>query len=300
MPDVAQSTTCSYEITGRADAPLVVALGGISASKHVTSTPDDPAPGWWNDVVGDGRAVDTTLYRVLGVDYLDGDVGADGRPARIVSTYDQADALAQVLEEFEVERIHTLVGASYGGMVALAFAERYPDRVDQLVIIGASARAHPMSTALRAIQRRIVELGIDTGRAFDALALARALGITTYRSAAHFAERFKVRPRDVEEYLLHHGEKFARRFSPARFLALSFSADLHDIDPGQIRTPALLVAAEGDTIVPREQMVDLADRWGGECRLVDLPTQVGHDAFLAEPTAIGRIIRNALTSSVLV
>ena len=105
---------------------------------------------------------------------------------------------------------------------------------------------------------------------------------------------------DVEDYLLHHGEKFARRFSAARFLALSLSADLHQVDPGQIRTPALLVAAEGDTIVPREQMVDLANRWGGECRLVDLPTQVGHDAFLAEPTVIGRIIRNALTSSVLV
>lgn len=289
MPVVAHSTTCNYALTGRAGAPVVVALGGISATRDVT--------GWWGDVVGDDRYVDTTQFQVLGVDYLDGGVGADGRPARRVTTHDQADAIAQVLDELDVERVHTLVGASYGGMVGLALAERHGERAERLVIISAPAQPHPMSTALRSIQRHIVELGLETGRAHDALVLARELAMTTYRSAAEFAERFDTD--SVESYLLHHGEKFARRFSPARFLALSLSADLHSVDPQRIHTPAVLVSVEGDTIVPPEQMIELDALWDGPCRLVHLPTRTGHDAFLAEPGTIGPVIRNALTSLVL-
>lgn len=297
MPQTAPSTPCSYELTGTtpagAGAPLVVALGGISASKHVA--------GWWGDVVGEHRFVDTTRFQVLGIDYLDGGRGPDGRPARTVTTHDQADALVQALDDIEVARIHTLIGASYGGMVALAFAERHPERVEQLVVIGAPAKPHPMSTALRTLQRRIVELGLETGRSFDAVVLARALAMTTYRAAAEFGQRFDGGSSDaVEAYLLHHGEKFARQFSPERFLALSLSADLHRVNPTHIRTPALFVAAENDTLVPRQQMEDLAREWGGLSELVHLHTQIGHDAFLAEPTKIGGIIRNALNTTVSV
>lgn len=301
MPAVAPNRTCNYELVGPAIAPVVVALGGISATRHVTE--------WWGDVVGEGRFVDTTDLRVLGVDYLDGGDGRDGRPECAVSTHDQADALVATLDALDIERIHSLVGASYGGMVGLAFAERHPERVEQLVIISAPARPHPMSTALRSIQRRIVELGLETGRAFEAMSLARQLAMTTYRSAEEFADRFDGRSVGaaplrltphfaVEHYLRHQGETFAQRFSPARFLALSLSADLHEVDPARIRTPALLVAADGDRIVPREQMLDLADRWGGRCRLVHLATHSGHDAFLAEPAKIGGTIKNALNSTV--
>lgn len=294
MPDFAlESTTCSYELTGPppGEAPLVVALGGISADRHVAT--------WWADVVGAHRFIDTTAFQVLGIDYLDGGVDQDGRPARTVTPHDQADALARVLAELEIERIHTLVGASYGGMVALAFAERYPDLAEQLVVISAPARPHPMATALRAIQRRTVELGLDTGRARDALAIARALGMTTYRSAAEFAKRFDADPFAAESYVIRQGEKFAARFTPARFLALSLSCDLHQVDPARIHTPALLICADGDTNVPREQMVELAELWGGERRLVHVSSLVGHDAFLAEPNGIGGIIQDALNASVL-
>ena len=110
-----------FELIGPSGAPLVVVLGGISASRHVVATEHDPSPGWWETVVGPGRAIDTTRLRVLGVDYLDGGRGSDGRPKRIVSTHDQADAIAAVLDRLSVERAHALIGASYGGMVALAF-----------------------------------------------------------------------------------------------------------------------------------------------------------------------------------
>lgn len=285
MPVVAlDSNSVGHEIVGPADAPVVVALGGISASRRVHQ--------WWAAIVGDGRFIDTTRSRVLGIEWVDGGVAANGRPVRTVSTHDQADHLAATLDALEITAVHALVGASYGGMVGLAFAERYPNRVEQLVIISAPAQPHPLSTALRSIQRHIVELGLDAGREFDAMVLARALAMTTYRSATNFAERFDAS--SVESYLWHQGRKFARRFSAARFLALSHSADTHRVNPELITTPATFVAADGDRIVPREQMVELADRWAGRSRLVPAPSHVGHDAFLAEPEIIGPILRNAL------
>src|SRR5215216_2114086 len=115
-----RSRVARYEIVGPRGAPVVVVLGGISATRHVASSPDDPTPGWWNSIVGRGRAIDTTAYRVLGVDFLDGGRRSDGRPQRIVTTHDQADNVANALDELGVERIHSFVGASYGGMVGLA------------------------------------------------------------------------------------------------------------------------------------------------------------------------------------
>ena len=297
-----------YEFVGPADAPVVVVLGGISATRHVTASDRDPSPGWWDEVVGRGRAVDTNQFRLLGVDFLDGGRRADGRPRRTVTTHDQAAHVARILDELDVHRIHSFVGASYGGMVALAFAERYPDRVAGLVAISAPHEPHPMSTALRALQRRIVELGLETGRTGDALAIARGLAITTYRSTREFGERFDSAPVEcfdndatfpVEAYLRHHGERFAARWSAERFLALSLSGDLHRVDPSAISTPATIVAAEGDAIVPGGQLEELAARLAGPTRLIHVPTTRGHDAFLTEPTAVGDILRIALSTTEL-
>jgi len=300
-PDV--TALPNYELVGAAGAPVVVTLGGISASRHASATATSPEPGWWEPVVGPGRAIDTTQWRVLGLDWLDGGRADDGRPAHIVTTHDQADALAAVLDALGIARAHAVVGASYGGMVALAFAERYPERVDRLVVVSAAHETHPMSTALRAVQRRVVELGLETGRARDALALARALAMTTYRGVKEFAERFDPRPdavdeRDatfpVERYIRHHGEKFAAAWRPERFLALSLSADLHRVDPAAIRVPTTIVAAEGDAIVPAAQTTALAAQLAVPNDVITLATRYGHDAFLTEPAAIGRVLATAL------
>ena len=307
-PSRSSKSVPPYEFTGPPTAPVVVTLGGISAGRHVTSTVGELSAGWWQDIVGSGRAIDTTEYRVVSFDYVDGGSREDGQPATLVSTYDQADALARVLDTLGLDCVHGIVGASYGGMVALAFAERYPNRVERLVVISAPHETHPMSTALRAVQRRIVVLGLETDRAHDALALARALAMTTYRSASEFAQRFASQPDvtteasasfPVENYLLHNGEKFARRWSPSRFLALSLSADLHRVDPERIHTPTVLVSIDGDTIVPSEQMSQLAARLAGPNRLVRLQAATGHDAFLAEPDLIGPILHKSLHTELI-
>ena len=292
-----------FTLVGADDAPVVVVLGGISATRHVVSSPDQA--GWWDGVAGDGRAIDTTRFRVLGVDFVDGGRDATGRPARIVTTHDQALWLTRVLRSAGVDEVHAIVGASYGGMVALAFAERFPARAERLVIFSAAHESAPMSTALRTLQRRIVELGLETGRASEAMAIARGLAMTTYRTATEFAGRFANTPLslsnndarfEVDEYLRDRGDRFAASVPPERFLALSLSTDLHRVDPRRITVPTTLVAAEGDTIVPRAQIEALASGLAAPTTLVDLPTDVGHDAFLVETERVSSIVSSALTN----
>lgn len=289
------SETLDCEIVGPDGAPVVAVLGGISADCHVTSSQDDPAPGWWDAVVGSGKAVDTRRFRVLSMDWAT-------RP--VISTRDQADALALALDVADVPRLHALVGASYGGMVALAFGVTHAARTDRLIVIGAAHESDPMATALRALQRRVIELGRATDRTRDGVILARALAMTTYGTATDLADRFPATPREetpdvvfpVEEYLLKAGERFATRCSAERYLALSLSLDLHRIQPEDVKVPTTVVALLGDRIVPRSQMRELARRLGAPCEVVELLSRSGHDAFLKEPQAISAVLERVLNS----
>jgi len=291
-----------FTLVGPENAPVIVVLGGISATKHVVTSSEQP--GWWSGVAGDGRAIDTTRFRVLGIDFMDAGRDTTGRPRHIVTTHDQALALARILRYRGIGCVDAIVGSSYGGMVGLAFAERFGARVNRLVILSAAHEADPMSTALRTLQRRIVELGLETGRADEAMGIARGVAMTTYRTAAEFAERFAAAPLslsnndarfEVDDYLRDRGSRFASVSTPERFLALSLSADLHRVDPRRITVPTTLVSAEGDTIVPRAQMDALAARLAGPNHLVRLPTRVGHDAFLVETELVSRFVSAALS-----
>ncbi len=292
------------EIVGADGAPVVLVLGGISADRHVVRSADDRRPGWWEGIVGAGRAVDTNCRRVLGVDFADGGRARDGRPASLVTTHDQAARIIDVLDAHGIDRLDAAIGASYGGMVALALAERWPERVGQLVVISAAHEPHPMSVGLRAIQRRIVELGLETGRSDDAMALGRAVAMTTYRTAREFAERFDVVPTcteraaefDVERYLVSAGDRFAARMAPERFLALSLSADLHCVTPESIDVTTTVIAAQGDTLVPPAQMRAMARRLPRVAATHTLRTRFGHDAFLTEQPRLGALLSTILAS----
>ena len=268
---------------------IVAALGGISAHRQVGGV-----EGWWGELAGSGKALDTDRLQLLGIDWLDR--AGNG----VVTTADQADHLARTLDGEGVEALDVLYGSSFGGNVALALAAKYPARVRKLVIIGAAHRSHPMATALRSLQRRVVALGLETGRGREALEIARGIAMTTYRTAEEFAGRFDTRPDPtgsfpVEGYLRHHGTQYATRNTPERFLALSLALDLHDVDPAAISTPTLLIAFEGDAIAPPWQMAELRDRLAGPVELVVLKSIYGHDAFLKESEVYGALLRSALT-----
>jgi homoserine O-acetyltransferase len=285
----------TVEIVGPADAPLIVVLGGISASRHVVRTADNPVPGWWEDFVGPNKTIDTNAFRVLSIDYR-----VPKRPNTTFTTHDQAYALLNALDEAGVERAHGIVGASYGGMVALAFGEIAPDRVERLIVIGAAHESAPLATALRLLQRRIVALGLISGRVDEALVLARGVAMTTYASADEYAERFgsqNDRVRAIGDYLKSAGERFAERCTAQRFLALSEALDSHKVNPEDVRVPTTIIAVHEDQLVPISQARELAQRLGAPCRLVELSSQFGHDTFLNAYELVAPHVTQALSFS---
>jgi homoserine O-acetyltransferase len=287
----------AYETVGPAGAPAVVVLGGISASRHVTATESDPRPGWWQAFVGPAKVIDTNRFRVVGIDYLSG-----GRRDRPLSTRDQALALAAALDRAAIPSVRAIVGASYGGMVALSFGAIAPERVEHLVVIGAAHESAPLATALRMLQRRIVELGIATGRSRDALVIARGLAMTTYASVEEFSSRFgelsgwgaSGRCEAIDAFLAESGETFAARCTPERFLALSQSLDLHTVNPEDVRVPTTLIAVEQDTLVPIAQIRELATRIAAPSRVIELSSRHGHDTFLNNPGLLAPFVASCL------
>jgi homoserine O-acetyltransferase/O-succinyltransferase len=302
----------AWRLVGPANAPVICALGGISANRRVFVT-EDPRQGWWSEVVGPERALDANRFRVLSFDYLGGSAestgptgdltSADPSPFPSISSYDQAELLVRLLNNLGLKSLRAIVGGSYGGMVALAFGERYPERVGHLIVIGAADRTHPMATAWRSVQRRMVRLAAECGRAKDGLQLARALAMSTYRSSEEFAARFDGAPAHdgerfvfpVEQYLFARGSDFAERYKPQAVLCLSESIDLHHVDATRIFVPTTIVAVREDQLVPLADLRGLAARLPA-AKLHEISSIYGHDAFLKESDQLRGIFAAALRS----
>lgn len=286
-----------YLWQGAAGAPTVIVQGGISAGRDVVTV--DGEPGWWQALVGEGRAVDLRCCRVLSIDWL---APSELAGAASISTQDQAQALAALLRFLGVARVAAFIGASYGAMVALAFAALHPQRVERLVLLAGAHRAHPLSTALRSVQRGIVRLGQSSGQLDEALNLARQLAMTTYRGSEEFARRFDgaAEQREdrfhfpVEDYLDRAGRRFVARFDAARFLALSESIDLHRIEPEAVAAPATVIGFPSDRLVPLADLCELQRRLGGPATLEVVESPYGHDGFLKETARLAPILRQAL------
>jgi len=294
----------AWRLVGPANAPIVCALGGISANRRVCVT-ENPREGWWSELVGADRPLCSNRFRILSFDYLGGSGESTGplgdSPFPSISSYDQADVLLRVLNYLGIKSLRTLVGGSYGGMVALAFGERYPERVGQLLIIGAADRAHPMSTAWRSVQRRMVRFAAENGHAKEGLQLARALAMSTYRSSEEFSARFAGGPTrvedkfvfPVEDYLFARGGDYAQRYRPESFLCLSESIDLHRVDAGRVFVPTVAVAVREDQLVPLNDIRAMVARLPSG-RLHEISSIFGHDAFLKESEQLRSVFAAAI------
>ena len=308
-----ESVSVAWRLTGPTGAPVIVAMGGISASRRVWS-PDEPRGGWWHEVVGPGLALDTQQFRVLSFDYLGASADTTGPrddgAFPTLSAYDQAELLLRLMNHLGLASVRAIAGASYGGMVALAFGERYPDRVARLIVISAADRAHPMASAWRVVQRRIVKYALESGTAAKGLELARALAMATYRSPEEFAARFGGAPRraekhagasqqgdhfvlPVEEYLFARGAEYAQRYRPESFVCLSESIDLHRVDATRIFAPVTAIAVREDQLVPLGDMRAMVARLPN-AELHEISSVYGHDAFLKENRLLKPIFANVL------
>jgi homoserine O-acetyltransferase/O-succinyltransferase len=290
----------AWRLTGAPDAPLVCAMGGVWCDRRLFE-PNDARRGCWREIVGPARPLDADRYRILSFDYLAGKGESTGPgpggefPS--ISTYDQADVLARLLDHLRARELRAIVGGSYGGMVALAFAERYPERVGALVTIAAADVPHPMAVAWHSIQRHIVRFAIGCGRGSEGLQLARAVGMSTYRSSEEFAARFPALPRleggrfvfPVEQYLFADSSEWVAGFRPEAFLALSESLDLHRVDAARIFVPTAAVASREDQLVPLSDVRGLGARLGN-ARVHEISSIYGHDAYLRESEQLRKVL----------
>ncbi len=296
----------AWRLEGADGAPVVVALGGISAHRRIFA-PDDRRAGWWPELAGPGLPLDSDRFRLLGIDYLGGSGASTGPgPGQLdfpaIDARDQARLIARVADHLGLPLLHAIAGASYGGMVALAFGELFPHRVARLLVISGAHRTNPLATAWRSVQRETVRFGVARGDGAGGLRLARALAMATYRTRDEFSQRFGNAPRvegghatfPVEEYLFARGDDYATRYRPESFLCLSQSIDLQQVNPARVPVPAVLVGVKEDQLVTLEDMRELDAALAGPHRLFEIQSHFGHDAFLKERAALAPAFALAL------
>lgn len=258
----------TYEQWGDTDAPAertILIMPALSASAHVTSSESDPTTGWWEEMVGPGRWIDTKRWRVVAGAILGAPFGTTspvtenpqtgrpwGRDFPQITPADQARCHAVLLDHLGLDRVHAVVGSSLGGMQVLEFAAMYPDRVGRIVSISATGKTTPGTVALRRVGRCAItndpdfaEGRYEPGKGpFRGLAVARELGTICYRSRDEFNQRFGWDPDpegpftphhhtyEVEQYLAYQGERFAYIFDANCYLLLSRCMDLMDLGAG--------------------------------------------------------------------
>ncbi|MCH9690750.1 MAG: alpha/beta fold hydrolase [Gammaproteobacteria bacterium] len=294
-----KSVRVAMRMCGRPSAPVVIVLGGISANRVPVISTLTEGQGWWQAVLGHQGVDILSHYQVLSIDWLGGSGDTSGPPqwqvqgmeSPSIDTSDQAVLLAEVLDQLQVKRVEAILGASYGGMVAMHFARLYPSRLRRLLVLGCAHRPEPMAVARRYVQKQILKLA-ENGADKDAVAVARALAITTYRSAAEFRSRFSGPQgrQALESYLEHQSRKFAKRFDRESTLTLVDSIDKHWISPADIKTPLWLLGIDTDELCPPPLIREFAAMVSSTCKLAEIHSLYGHDAFLCEVEQISALI----------
>ena len=254
----------AWESWGKLDedrSNAVLIFTGLSPGAHAASSAQDPEPGWWEDMIGPGKPIDTDRFFVLCINSLGSCMGstgpasinpATGRPWRLefpdLAIEDIARATRLVLEDLGIEKLFAVIGPSMGGLTAMAWLKLFPESTTKVGLISTACSATPMAIAIRSLQREAVVTdrnfrdGQYTEDAWPevGMRLARKLGMISYRSAREWQQRFGRQFQDyfpptlfgmrfkVESYLETHARKFVGQFDPCCYLYLSRAMDMFD------------------------------------------------------------------------
>jgi homoserine O-acetyltransferase len=306
----------------------VLLLHALSGDAHVAGyhTPEDRKPGWWDLMVGPGKPLDTGRYFVICANVLGGCKGttgpasvdpATGRPYGlrfpVVTIGDMVRVQERLVSHLGIERLLAVMGGSMGGMQALDWAVRYPDRVAGVIAVATSARLSAQAIAFDEVGRQAIMADPHwNGGDYAAdqppqsgLAIARMIGHITYLSDeqmhAKFGRRLQERESpgydfatefQVESYLHYQGDSFVRRFDANSYLYITKAIDYFDLANGhrslvealeRVRSEFLVVSFTSDWLFPTYQSKEIVRALhanGVPTSFLEIPSSYGHDAFL--------------------
>jgi len=330
--------TLAYETWGTLNATrdnAILIVHALTGSSHAydEERPGDAKVAWWNPLIGRGQSFDTSRYFVICSNILGGCYGSTGpssldpRTGRpygmrfpVVTIRDMVQAQQRLIEHLGVRQLAMVAGGSIGGQQALEWAVAYPELVQKVAVVAATASLTAQAVAFSEVQRQAIMtdprwLGgnYEPGRGPDAgLSIARMLAMITYQSEESMELRFNRQPAlrgitsapsgwsdfggrfDVEDYLYYQGTSLVRRFDANSYLYISRAMDLYDVSDGypsleaalrRVRSKALFIGIRSDFLFPAARVRWLADQvrsLGGDATYVELDSPHGHDAFLKE------------------
>ncbi|HET98185.1 MAG TPA: homoserine O-acetyltransferase [Desulfurivibrio alkaliphilus] len=339
--------TVAYETYGQlspAKDNAVLVLHALSGDCHVAGyySKADTKPGWWENMVGPGKGIDTDRYFVICASILGSCGGTTGpsstNPATgqpygldfpVVTVGDMVAVQRKLLDHLGVEKLLAVVGGSLGGMQALEWSLRYPDRVAGVIALATTMRHSALAIAFNEIARQAIMTDPNWNKGHyyggpkpdTGLAVARMIGHVTYLSDEAMRRKFGRRLQgkeafsfqfdidfEVESYLRHQGNKFVARFDANSFLYVTKAADYFDLERrggagsaveafATARSRFLVVSFTSDWLYPTYQSKELVralKKNGLNVSFCEIKADCGHDAFLIPNKRLSSLIGNFL------
>ncbi len=261
--------TLAYETYGKLNSRktnAVLILHALSGDAHAAGDSPEGEAGWWNNMIGPGKAFDTEKYFVICSNVLGGCKGSTG-PSSInpqtgrvygldfplVTIADMVNAQRRLVDELGIKKLLAVVGGSMGGTQVLQWAVAYPDRIRSAIPIATTMRHSPQQIALNEVGRQAImadthwKNGHYYGGPLPAkgLAVARMVGHITYMSDRSMADKFGRRRKDekpfakfgpdfeVEGYLRYRGDNFVARFDANSYLYITKALDYFNLLEGR-------------------------------------------------------------------
>lgn len=254
----------AYETWGELNddaSNAILIFTGLSPGAHAASNELDPNPGWWEPMIGPGKAVDSDRFFIICVNSLGSCKGSTGpasiepgtgQPWRLrfptLSIEDIAASTRLLLLDLGIKQLDTVIGPSMGGMTALAWLKLFPNATRRMINISSAMASSPYAIAIRSLQREAIctDNNWNNGQydeetwPEDGMRFARKLGMISYRSAAEWQARFGREQQSqypktiygmdfsVESYLENHARRFIGQFDPTCYIYLSHAMDWFD------------------------------------------------------------------------
>ena len=321
----------AYETWGTLDGDggnAVLVEHALTGDSHVVGPPGPghPTGGWWDGLIGPGRALDTAQFFVVCANVLGGCLGTTGPSSPgpdggrwgaafpEVTVGDQVRVEAALADALGIGQWACVVGGSMGGMRALEWAVATPDRVGALFFLASGAVATADQIGTQTTQQTAIRSDPHWAGGNYAmhdpplagLGIARRIAHLTYRSALELDERFGTAVQDdgrfaVASYLDHHADKLAGRFDAGSYVLLTETMNSWDVGRGRggvaaalarVTARALVAGVDSDRLYPLELQQQVADGLGVPLRVISSP--YGHDGFLIEVDAVGELLRDLL------